>query len=280
MVQAKSRHSGNLKKVTDDQHVYNEIGTYFNDTVLTQPGSGVNFEEMMEALQTLIKESDLSDQKKQDLHNLHDAGDYGSFLSRAFIYAILGDNQKKDTSNTSSEVNQTTASDINHEIAAFKRLLKEFKKPNPLSPPSTIATEEMKYVTELFRVYQEKTGAECNSVEDLDSYPKMKKNFARQRKDYYLAETIRRGLRDTVASEEDESFDNVKDEMYEGVVTTEEKDYDCGYDRMSAVMEHATLVELSSNLKTLTLNWIGPGEKKGICHMLVNDDRLNWIEGD
>ena len=72
----------------------------------------------------------------------------------------------------------------------------------------------------------------------------------------------------------------VKEEMYEGVVTTEEKDYACGYDRMNAVMEHATLVELSSNLQTVTLNWIGPGEKKGICHMLVNDEKLSWIEGD
>lgn len=49
---------------------------------------------------------------------------------------------------------------------------------------------------------------------------------------------------------------------------------------MNAVMEHATLVELSSNLQTVTLNWIGPGEKKGICHMLVNDEKLSWIEGD
>ena len=121
---------------------------------------------------------------------------------------------------------------------------------------------------------------ECKCVTDLESVPRMKKNFNRHRKDYYLAETIRRELRDTAALQENECFEDVKDEMYDGVVVTEEKDYDFGYDRMMAVLEHATTVGLSSNLQLLTLDWIGPGEKKGICHMLVNDEKLRWIEGD
>lgn len=74
-------------------------------------------------------------------------------------------------------------------------------------------------------------------------------------------------MRDTVCPDETQNFDCLKDEIYEGVVTTEEKEYDSGYDRLSAVMEHATLIQLSANLNTLTLNWVGPGEKKvfAIC---------------
>lgn len=147
-------------------------------------------------------------------------------------------------------------------------------------PPPAVADGEMKYVKELFEVYQEKTGKKCDKAEDLEPYPKLKRNFNRQRKDYYLAETIRRGLRDTVCAGETQNFDLLKDEMYEGVVVTEEKEYGCGYDRLSAVLEHATTVQLSANVEILTLNWVGPGEKKGICHMLVNDERLSWMGRD
>ena len=272
---------GNLKKAANDGRVYKGIGKYFTDEVLDKVLSGVKADDMVAELLNLIKESDLSEMEKGDLNKLYEDGDLGGFLGRAFLYAILPNNMKKDASYEDySKTAQVTAADINHEIEAFRQFVGQFKKPAPLSPPLTIATEEMKYVTELFRVYQEKTGVECNCVKDLDSCPNMKKNFNRQRKDYYLAETIRRGLRDTVAPQEEENFEAVKEEMYEGVVTTEEKDYACGYDRMNAVMEYATLVELSSNLQTVTLNWIGPGEKKGICHMLVNDEKLSWIEGD
>lgn len=272
----------NLKKAANDIRVNTHIGEYFNDKVLDNANalSGVKFDDLMTDLLGLIRDSDLSETEKSDLNKLYDKGDLGAFLGKAFIYAILQDNRKKDVPNEEPvKATHTAESDITNEIEAFRHLIGQFKKPVPIPPPSVIAAEEMKYVTELFRVYQEKTGVKCNCVKDLDSCPTMKKNFNRQRKDYYLAETIRRELRDTIAPQENVSFDTVKEEMYEGVVTTEEKDYACGFDRMTAVIEHATLVELSPNLQLLTLNWIGPGEKKGICHMLVNDEKLSWIEG-
>lgn len=58
------------------------------------------------------------------------------------------------------------------------------------------------------------------------------------------------------------------------------KNYDSGFDRMTAVMEHVTQVPLSNNLQDIMLDWIGPGEKKGVCHMLVNDGKLGWMGDD
>lgn len=268
---------GNLKKAADDKHVYNNIGKYFSDEILDKELIGVKADEVLNDLIDLIRNSDLPTIEKEDLEKLYGDNDIGGFLGRAFLFAILRDNTKKDKP---CEVSEVTISDINDAVTDFRQLVKEFKKPVPLSPPSTIASDEMKYVTELFHVYQEKTGIKCEHVKDLDACPKMKRNFNRQRKNFYLAETIRRGLRDTVSPQENENFDTVKEEMYEGVVTTEEKDYDSGFERMTAVMEHATLVELSPNLNLVTLNWIGPGEKKGICHMLVNDEKLSWMGDD
>ena len=37
---------------------------------------------------------------------------------------------------------------------------------------------------------------------------------------------------------------------------------------------------ISSNTEQIMYNWIGPGEKMGVCHMLVNDERLEWVESD
>lgn len=267
----------NLKKAVDNRHVYNGIGKYFSDEILDKVLIGVKTDEVMSGLIDLIHDSDLSPLEKEDLQKLYDDNDLGGFLGKAFLFAILKDNTQKDEP---IKVSQKTVSDINEEVKRFRDVAKLFKKPDPLLPPLTIDTVEMNYVAELFHVYQEKTGIKCECVKDLDSNPKMKRNFDRQRKNFYLAETIRRGLRDTVSPEKSDNFDTAKQEMYDGVVTTEEKDYNCGFERMTAVMEHATLVELSPNSKLITLNWIGPGEKQGICHMLVNDKKLSWMGGN
>lgn len=267
----------NLKAAADSTDVQYGIGEYFTDKVLVGYLSGVKTEDMLNDLITLIKDSDLPEEQRKDLERYYTEGEPGNFLGKAFLYAILQDNRKKDQP---EEPPSEATLDISSDFDAFNRVIRRFKKPSPIPPPSTVADEEIKYVKELFGVYQEKTGSKCERAEDLEPYPRLKKHFNRQRKDYYLAETIRRGLRDTVCPDETQKFDCLKDEIYEGVVTTEEKEYDSGYDRLSAVMEHATLIQLSSNLNALTLNWVGPGEKKGICHMLVNDDRLHWMEGD
>ncbi|MEG0963723.1 MAG: hypothetical protein RSF88_12830, partial [Lachnospiraceae bacterium] len=170
---------------------------------------------------------------------------------------------------------------IDADIRTFKELIKKsHKKPISIIPPDEIEDHELGYVQELYHVYHEETGEEYARPADLDSQPKLKKNFNRQRKDYYCAETIHRELRDTICLDETEGFDILKDEVFDGVITTCEKDYDSSLKRLTAVMEHATGVPISNNLQDRMLDWVGPGEKKGVCHMLVNDKRLTWMEDE
>jgi hypothetical protein len=42
-------------------------------------------------------------------------------------------------------------------------------------------------------------------------------------------------------------------------------------------MAKAPKVLISTAVDKATFNWIGPGEKKGVCHMLVNDERMKWV---
>lgn len=68
--------------------------------------------------------------------------------------------------------------------------------------------------------------------------------------------------------------------MKDFVITTCDKDYDTGFQRLTAVMEHAIEALISHNLQDRLLDRGGLGEKKGVCHMLVNDHRITWMEDD
>ena len=47
---------------------------------------------------------------------------------------------------------------------------------------------------------------------------------------------------------------------------------------MDAITEKAEKVILSQKTQDDLYGWIGPGEKMGVCHMLVNENRLKWVE--
>lgn len=263
----------NIKSATGLPDIVNAIGDYFSDEIIDGLINQMKESEMYSAMITLIKDSDLNSNQKQELLQSYEDGDRAEFLGRAFLYAIVGDNLKKDP--------EVEIHPIDEDIRTFKELIKKsHKKPARITPPDEIEDHELGYVQELYRVYHEETGEEYARPADLESQPKLKKNFNRQRKDYYSAETIRRELRDTIRQDETEGFDILKDEMYDGVITTRDKDYDSSLLRLTAVMEHATEVPISNNLQDRLLDWVGPGEKKGVCHMLVNDGRITWKEDD
>lgn len=263
----------NIKKAATREDLLDNIGAYFNDNIIDEVVSSTNAPAMYSELLKLIRNSELDDTLRNELLKLYDSGEYPDFLGKAFLYSLKADNTLKSVDDP--------VDTIDEDIRTFKELVKRsHKKPKSITPPDEIADHEIAYVQELYRVYGQVSGQEYARPEDLDAEPKLRSNFNRQRKDYYKAETIHRELRDTIRLDEEEGFDLLKDEMYDGVITTCEKDYDTGFDRLTAVMEHATGVPLSNNLQDRMLDWIGPGEKKGVCHMLVNDSRLGWMEDE
>lgn len=138
------------------------------------------------------------------------------FLGKAFLYSLIVNNTTK-SSNEPVDL-------IDEDIRTFKEIVKRaHKKPQSITPPDEIEDHEIGYVRELYRVYGQVSGQEYVRPEDLDAEPKLKRNFNRQRKDYYLAETIHRELRDTICLDENEGFNLLKGEVYDGVITTCEK---------------------------------------------------------
>lgn len=261
----------NIKDAAGRADVVNTIGDYFSTSIIDDYLNQMLEARMYPKMISLIKESDLEQVQIDELLQLYNDNDRAEFLGRAFLYAVVRNNLLKDGS---GEVEK-----IEKDISCFNEIIKK-KKPKRLEPPEDIETHEMEYVKELYKVYHELTGVEYVRPSDLDAYPRLRRDFDRQCKDYYTAETIHRELRDTIHEEETEGFKLLKDEVYDGVITTHDKQYPKGFDRLTAVIEHASILPISHNLDNDLLNWVGPGEKKGVCHMLVNDKRLSWVEDE
>lgn len=153
----------------------------------------------------------------------------------------------------------------------------EIAIPKELEPPTNIAPEEEIYVRELLAAYADAELAGTFTQVDLDFLPqKYKRNFSDQRINYYSAVRIDRFVRESIAEGEVEmqkwkkgTFGYIKDTLWD--------DYDDAYKRLIAVMKKVVDSDTTSVVSSFK-NLIGAKEKKGACHLLVNDGEINWVE--
>lgn len=229
-------------------------------------------QDMIDALIALVKDSNLEASRKNYLVGLYDKSEYSDFVAYSFMSAIIGSSKNADKQE--AELPLDDKADI--ALDDFRRIVQQMhkQKPSPIPVPEEVDTEEMKYVAALYEAYGETEGKKITGPQDLGKY---KKHFDRQRKNYYLAETIHRELRDTIHRDE-QGFEDLKDEIEEGIAEKSEADYDTPVKKVDAVMEHAGSLPISRNMEDIMLGWVGPAEKKGVCHMLVNDERLSWVD--
>jgi hypothetical protein len=150
--------------------------------------------------------------------------------------------------------------------------------PVQLVPQSELEQHELPYIDALCEVYAEKISQEVTP--DLISTlpPLYRRHFAEQRKAYYGAESVHRSVREVFADGEMQ-FNTLKEDAFEGIEPTYFDDsYVSGYDRLRAVLEKITSTTLTKSALVNIVGLIGNLEKKGICHMLVNDERIrSWV---
>ena len=147
--------------------------------------------------------------------------------------------------------------------------------PTSVLPSKEIAPNEMAYIAALLEAYSDELKIKIDTVLSLEAYDNYFKHLNRQRKDYYSAETIRRFVRDTLT--DSQQFSVLKEEVYNGIIDIHEQDYDSGYKRLVADLKQASMTNTSKCLLDSKLHCIGNSERKGVCHMLVNEDRLKWV---
>lgn len=156
--------------------------------------------------------------------------------------------------------------------------LDEIVLPVQLVPQDALDTHELPYINALCEVYAEKISQEV-TPDSISTLPSMyRRHFAEQRKAYYSAESVHRSVREVFADGE-QQFGALKDDALDGIEPTYYDDsYETGYDRLRAVLEKITSTTLSKSALVNIIGLIGNLEKKGVCHMLVNDERIrSWV---
>ncbi len=230
------------------------------------------FDLVYDDLKRLVKNDDAlpSESKKRLLSGRDDLISNGPDI---FIYAMGNDNL---TNPKKEKVNKSlTPVEIQKRII---ELINKYPKPLQIEVPKEITTEEMTYVSAILEAFAEDAGVDIILEDELLSkkdYQKYKKKLDRYRTEFYKAESIRESLKDTKLEKEVGVFKQLEDETYDSIIDKVEEDYPTSYDRMTTVLSHVTTISLQSLIAS---SWVGSAEKKGVCHILVNEGRIRWKE--
>lgn len=132
--------------------------------------------------------------------------------------------------------------------------------------------EEARYVDQLVAVYRQRHPNDVLTRETVADHPERGGHFRRQRRAFFRAETLRVYARESTPPG---TFDNLQDDLHAGVVEVAEDDHVDGYTRVQSVLAASGLIDLANHR---LIEKADHEDRKGICHQLVNEDRLTWIE--
>lgn len=262
-----------IQQAVGDNEMLLRLIEYFNKQVVPYEISDALMDEMLDAMVELVDACDLKPTAKKRLRKYYEDGNIGEFLARVFQRALLGNNK------VASDRRRKSASDKKIEsLDEFNGMIStKLEKPQTVVPDQ-IQPGEMGYVSEMYAAYEDAYHVTITKPEDLDAIA-CRGHFDRQRKNYYLAETIHEKTRDSHQQGESDNFETLKDEVEAGVyIVDHDPSYADGLKRANAVLNTASSLPISYNTQDALFNWIGPGEKQGVCHMLVNEERLVWVD--
>lgn len=146
-------------------------------------------------------------------------------------------------------------------------------RPNPQTPPQQHQKNEARYIEQLQNAYADSKTIEKEKFRITD-FPDLNQHFIRQRESFYFAESLRTFARDSVPLG---TFEELQNDMLDGVIDTAEEDYNDGLAKLKKVLNESKSVPLDANG---LFNVIRVKDRFGICHQLSNDDKLKWVEDD
>ena len=146
-------------------------------------------------------------------------------------------------------------------------------RPNPITPPEKYEDIEARYIEQLHEVYAENKSVSKDNFY-FEPFPDLEKHFVRQREAFYFAESLRAFARDSVPSG---TFEELQNDMYDGVVDTAESDHKDGLEKLKSVMKESRSIPLDANG---LFQAVRVKDRYGICHQLANEDRLVWVKDD
>ncbi len=145
-------------------------------------------------------------------------------------------------------------------------------RPKTPVPPASPDAAEVTYIRALLDAYADHKKQPIAAANELGPYPELAAHFARQREDFYSAESLRAFSRDNLPPQ---SFESLQDDLYRGVVDICGMDHMDGYRCVLQVTQTARQLPLASHALS---THIFVSDRGGICHQLANDGRLRWIK--
>lgn len=143
------------------------------------------------------------------------------------------------------------------------------------SIPEKTQKYELKYTSQLLKAYNtDKDTNEFQTEVDLFSSQSYTRHFKRARESFHNAEQLRNFSRDNLGEDIFESFQN---EIYERIVDIIEETKDNKFDIVKQAEQKAMDVPIESNPLKTRCNVV---DKKGMCHQLVNDEKIYWVEDE
>ncbi|MDI4238916.1 hypothetical protein OZ411_39675 [Bradyrhizobium sp. Arg237L] len=103
--------------------------------------------------------------------------------------------------------------------------------------PVSIQPEELEYVDQLRRVYNEASGSEIQTADEILRHPEHAQHFLDQRTRYFDAEHFQRFHRDSSPPEALAAF---REDVYHGVIDVHRQRHPSSLERLDAVMRHAS----------------------------------------
>ncbi|AQU05378.1 hypothetical protein B1778_01170 [Dehalococcoides mccartyi] len=180
---------------------------------------------------------------------------------------------------TTTDLSMEAAEELAPDMTAVKGRFAPLKT---ITPPHEVAEQEIPYVTELMAAYSEAEGVDSFTKDTLKQHEdKYGEHFKRQRKDFYAAESVRQGTREAYGETDPDQFEVLKEETYDGVVDVWEQDHRNGFVRLTKVLTQAAQIRIDRCWLCRDTDWIGNSQKKGVCHILVNDGKIKgWVKKD
>lgn len=141
--------------------------------------------------------------------------------------------------------------------------------------PSSIKPHEVKYVQKMYKAFGDHLDKEVSCQQDFEDNQQISGSFKKARVCFYKAETLKEFSRENFCNES--IFEDLRDQIYEGIEITINKDYKDGYQRMIAVSEKSQDIQIEASVLKVEMR---PDDRVGICHHLANEDKIDWIKSE
>ncbi|MEH3116795.1 MAG: hypothetical protein PGN25_04110 [Methylorubrum populi] len=135
--------------------------------------------------------------------------------------------------------------------------------------PATLQAEEIGYLDQLRRVYGEARGSSFQSVDAILIDAEYGPDLGDHRTRFFEASVFKRFHRDNTDARALAAFQK---DVYFGVIGIHRRDHPNGFDRLRAVMDHASLMAtaIGGTLVRVPV-------RQGVCHHLANEGTMKWM---